>query len=353
MDVQRSPGNGQEDQSEPARRLARASGAAEMPRNIFRYVLDTSGLHQLFLLLLTIGVFLLEVVPLELQRRIVNDLVKHRDYWLVIVLCAAYAGVVLAQGGTKLVLNVYRSWIGERATRDLRRRIHVLISSPSSASSGAEAEGIQASMIVAEVEPIGGFVGASVSEPLLQGGVLLSVLAYMIHVDLWLAGTVLALFVPQLVFVPLMQGAMNRRTRARVQIVRQLSVSVVEAISGDEARDRADNKRIDRVFELNMGIFRFKFTMNFLMNLSTQLQIIAALLVGGWLVYTDQLEIGGVVAVISGIGRFTDPWGDLVNYFRAVNITQVEFRLMSDAVNQQAQGDPQDKLSPTTADDCP
>jgi ABC-type bacteriocin/lantibiotic exporter with double-glycine peptidase domain len=89
-----------------------------------------------------------------------------------------------------------------------------------------------------------------------------------------------------------------------------------------------------------MGIFRFKFTMNFLMNLSTQLQIIAALLVGGWLVYTDQLEIGGVVAVISGIGRFTDPWGDLVNYFRAVNITQVEFRLMSDAVNQQAQGDP-------------
>ena len=41
-----------------------------------------------------------------------------------------------------------------------------------------------------------------------------------------------------------------------------------------------------------------------------------------------------VVAVISGIGRFTDPWGDLVNYFRDVNITQVKFRLMSVAVNQ-------------------
>ena len=34
-------------------------------------------------------------------------------------------------------------------------------------------------MIVAGVEPIGGFVGASISEPLLQGGVLLSVLAYI------------------------------------------------------------------------------------------------------------------------------------------------------------------------------
>jgi ABC-type bacteriocin/lantibiotic exporter with double-glycine peptidase domain len=75
--------------------------------------------------------------------------------------------------------------------------------------------------------------------------------------------------------------------------------------------------------------------------------------VGGWLVYTDQLEIGGVVAFISGIGRFTDPWGDLVNYFRDVNITQVKFRLMSVAVNQQAQGHAPDKPSPTTAVDCP
>ena len=264
MDVEHITENLQSDQRKPARGSGRESDAAKMPRNIFRYVLETSGLHQLFLLLLTVGVFLLEVVPLELQRRIVNDPVKHWDYRLVIVLCAVYAGAVLVQGGTKLVLNVYRSWVGERATRDLRRRVRVLVSSPSPASSGSEAQGIQASMIVAEVEPIGGFVGASVSEPLLQGGVLLSVLAYMIHVDLWMGGTALALFLPQLVFVPLMQGAINRRTGARVQIIRRLSVSVVEATSGDDARDQTADGRIDRVFELNMGIFRFKFTMNFL-----------------------------------------------------------------------------------------
>jgi hypothetical protein len=110
MDVEHITENLQSDQRKPARGLGRESDAAKMPRNIFRYVLETSGLHQLFLLLLTVGVFLLEVVPLELQRRIVNDLVKHRDYRLVIVLCAVYAGAVLVQGGTKLVLNVYRSW---------------------------------------------------------------------------------------------------------------------------------------------------------------------------------------------------------------------------------------------------
>jgi ABC-type multidrug transport system fused ATPase/permease subunit len=317
-------------------------GAAAMPGNIYRYVLVTSGWHQLVLVLLTVAVFLLEVVPLELQRRIVDDLVKHRDFWWVIALAAVYAGTVLVQGGTKLVLNVYRSWVGERATRDLRRRVHVLVSSTSAASSSPEAEGIQASMIVAEVESIGGFVGGSVSEPLLQGGILCSVLAYMVHVDVWMAGTAFALFVPQLVFVPLMQGAMNRRTRARVQIIRQLSVSVVEG-NGSEARDRTDDERIQRVFELDMGIFRFKFSMNFLMNLSTQLQIIGVLLVGGLAVYADRLEIGGVVAFISGIGRITDPWGDLVNYFRDINITQVKYGLVRDAIDQQAQGPGPDK----------
>jgi ABC-type multidrug transport system fused ATPase/permease subunit len=321
----------------PAGERAGVGVAAEMPGNIYRYVLATSAWHQLSLVVLTVAVFLLEIVPLELQRRVVNDLVKHRSFSLIIVLCAVYAGTVLVQGGTKLVLNVYRSWVGERATRDLRRRVHVLVSSTSAASSTLEAEGVQASMIVAEVESIGGFVGGAVSEPLLQGGILVSVLAYMIHVDFWMAATAFLLFVPQLFFVPLMQGAMNQRTGARIQIIRQLSISVVEGNSSDAARDRADDERIQQIFELNMGIFRLKFSMNFLMNLSTQLQVIGALLVGGLAVYAERLEIGGVVAFISGIGRITDPWGDLVNYFREVNITQVKYALVRDAINQQAQ----------------
>ena len=160
-----------------------------MPRNLYRYVLATSGVHQLALMLLTVGVFLLEVVPLELQRRVVDDLVKHRDYWSHHRSSAAiYLGTLSSvQGGVKLILNVYRSWVGERATRDLRRRVHVLVEPEFRRSSTLEAEGIQASMIVSEVESIGGFVGGSVSEPLLQGGILCSVLAYMIHVDLWMA----------------------------------------------------------------------------------------------------------------------------------------------------------------------
>jgi ABC-type multidrug transport system fused ATPase/permease subunit len=305
----------------------------ELPGSVFRYVLAASGGYQLLLLALTVSVFLIEVVPLELQRRIVDNLVKDRPYDRVILLCAVYAGVVLVQGGTKLGLNVYRGWVGERATRELRHRIHSVIEAPLTSSPAAEAQGIAVSMIVAEVEPIGGFVGESVSEPLLQGGILASVLAYLIHIDPWMALGAFALFIPQFFFVPLMQAAVNRRAGARVRVLRQLGIGVIDQTNG---HFRADDQRIDRVFSLDMGIFRLKFTMNFLMNLCSHLQIISALLIGGWWVHTDRLELGGVVAFISGINRLNDPWGDLVNYFRDLTVTQVKYRLLAKAVNELA-----------------
>lgn len=318
--------------------------AGALPRNVFRYVLSTSGLHQLALLALTAGVALLEVVPLELQRRIVNDLVKHRPYSWVVGLCAVYAGVVIVQGSAKLGLNIYRGWVGEQAKRDLRHRVHTVVETPSTASPAAEAQGIVISMIVAEVEPIGGFVGESVSEPLLQGGIMASVLAYLIHIDPWMALAAIGLFVPQLVFVPLLQSAVNRRTGARIRVLRQLGIAMI-----DRDDDAEDERRIDQAFALDMGIFKIKFTMNFLINLCNHLQRVSALLVGGWWVYTSNLEIGGVVAFISGIGRLNDPWGDLVNYFRDLNVTQVKYRLLADAVSQLAPANPERAVGPLTA----
>jgi ABC-type multidrug transport system fused ATPase/permease subunit len=288
--------------------------------------------------ILTVVTFLLEVAPLEIQRRVVNDLVKERSFKLVITLCVAYAGVVLVQGLTKLVVNVYRGWVGENAIRDLRRHILAYLRVARVAAPGPGARGVGAAMLVGEVEPIGGFVGSSLSEPLLQGGILLTVLAYIVHLDRWMAAASFALFLPQLVFVPLMQGAINRRAGARIWVLRQLGVSTVDTRAASVERDISDGKRVDRMLHLNMGIYKFKFSMNFLMNVCNHFQVIAALLIGGWMVHSDQLEVGGVVAFISAVGRLNDPWGDLVNYFRDLSITQVKYCLVADRVNQLSEG---------------
>ena len=293
-----------------------------------------AGCISCLLLALTVSVFLLEIVPLELQRRIVNDLVKDRPYRWVIMLCAVYAGVVLVQGGTKLVLNVYRGWVGERAVRDLRRRIHAVIEAPPTSltrSRGARDRdlddrcGSRPDRRIRRARAFPSLCCRAASCSRCSPTSFISTRGWR--------SAAFALFVPQFLFVPLLQAAVNRRAGARIRILRQLGIGVIDQANG---QFRADDQRIDRVFALDMGIFRLKFTMNFLMNLCSHLQIISALLIGGWWVYTDRLEIGGVVAFISGISRLNDPWGDLVNYFRDLTVTQVKYRLLANAVNELA-----------------
>lgn len=52
----------------------------QLPNNLFRYVFTFSWQHQIALVGLTIVTFLLEIVPLEIQRRVVNNLVKDRPF---------------------------------------------------------------------------------------------------------------------------------------------------------------------------------------------------------------------------------------------------------------------------------
>ena len=68
-----------------------------------------------------------------------------------------------------------------------------------------------------------------------------------------------------------MQGAINRRAGARVWVLRQLGISTVETRIAPAEQDRSDAKRIDRVLQLNMAIFKLKFSMNFLMNFCSHL----------------------------------------------------------------------------------
>jgi ABC-type bacteriocin/lantibiotic exporter with double-glycine peptidase domain len=324
----------------------KAVGASGLPRHFYHYIIATSWHHQIPLLALTVTTFLLQVVPLELQRRIVNDAVKNRQYRAILVLCAIYLAAIVLQGGTKLAMNIYRGWIGENAKRDLRRRISAAIGGKTVANPESEAQGTAVSMIVAEVEPVGAFVGTAVSEPLLEIGILASVLAYIIHLEIWMAVAALALFVPQLVFVPLMQHAMNVRTGIRVAVLRQIGGGVITEHDPGLCCSPEDAARIDRVLRLNMGILKLKFTMNFLMNLCAQLQVIAALLIGGWLVLHERIEVGAIVAFISGVRQLNDPWGDLVNYFRDASLNRVKYNMLIAAVARYADAPPANDVQP-------
>ena len=68
---------------------------------------------------------------------------------------------------------------------------------------------------------------------------MLSVLSYLIHIDPWMALAAFGLFVPQLLFVPLLQAGVNRRTGARIRVLRQLGIAMIKGSGGAECRGHA------------------------------------------------------------------------------------------------------------------
>lgn len=298
-----------------------------LPRTLFGYVWRSSGRHQLALAGLSIVVFALSAVPLELQRRIVNDAIYGADWAPILALAAAYAGVALAEGGVKLGLNIYRGWVSEAAVRHLRL---TTLAAVAGRASLPEETSVELSMVLSEVEPVGGFVGSSTSEPLLQGGILAAVFGYMVYLEPWLAALSLLVFSPQFVFVPLLQAAINRRVQARVLTMRSVSHGIV----GKSATPAGQRRRVERVFVLHMGMWKLKFTMNFLMNLTHHLGVAAALALGGWYVVQGRIEVGTVVAFISGLAKVNDPWGDVVNWFRDMTVNRVKYRLIVEALGR-------------------
>ena len=307
-----------------------------MPSTIIGYAFCRTGKHQAGLAVLSIAVFLLSAVPLELQRRIVNTIVDHGTFATILWLAATYAGVALTEQSLKLALNVYRGWVAEASVRSLR--ITAGDTAEAARETTAADAGVEIAVILEEVEPIGGFTGISVSEPLLQGGILVSVLGYMLYLDLGLTLLVLVFFLPQLVFVPLIQAAINRRAQARILTKRGLSGDIVKAAGGANGSWEWATAPIAHVFALNMGIYKLKYTMNLLMNVMHHSVVAVAFGVGGWLALEGRIEVGTVVAIVGGIAKLNDPWGDLVNWGRELSVVEVKYRLFVDALRRLSDG---------------
>jgi len=310
-----------------AKQLRPALRHGKLPPGLFQFVWQLSAADQVWIAALSIAVALLDTIPIEVQRRIVDDLTKGHDFEPILLLTFAYAGLVACQGLAKLLLNLYRSWVAEHSVRSLRSFISE--GGPERNADGDEAKtrGVEISMIVAESDPVGTFVGASISEPLLQIGILVSVFGYLTYLRPLLALITLCVISPQFVFVPLIQRSINRKVERRISTLRGASAGTLEGQQDDQGL-RHQEARFAQIFQFNMSIFRLKFSLNFLMNLTHHLGIAIVLGVGGWMVVNGRAEIGTIVAFISGLSTVRDPWGDLVLWFQNLMVTETKYRLI-------------------------
>jgi len=296
------------------------TGDSKPVATLVQFVWRMSGRRQILISVLALTVALLSMVPLELQRRIINQAVGDQNVDLLLFLGGIYLGTVILQGCLKYCLRLYQGWIGESTIRHCRNHLFgVHRKRRGKADEDEKADGQAVSVIGAEIEQVGGFVGEALAAPLVNGGMLAAIFGYMLVVEPMIAGISLCFFIPQVFALPLIQRYINRLIERRVTMLRDLG-DLVAGDDGDDASDRssADGHRplLDSIYRNRIRIYVLKFAGKALVNLMSALAPLSALVVGGYLVIQGETTIGVIVAFISGFERMASPMTGLIAYYR-------------------------------------
>lgn len=305
---------------------ADSSYSLAVARQLYRFVWRNSSRLQY----LTCGVALLTLpltlAPIELQRRIIDDAIGEQALDLLLMLVLIYAGVVLAQQIVKFVYNVMRGRIAEKLCKVMRGR---LIGAPLDEDVD---DGTVVSMLTGEVEPVGGFGGDAYAQVVTEGGVLLTIFAYMLYTEFWLAVIAIVAFLPQALATPLVQDRINEQSAKRIAEIRSIGSDVLEAQEGNGESEQRARKRTGTIFSIRMLIFKLKFGLKALLNLLDHMADLSVLGAGGYMVIQGQTEVGVVVAFLSGLSQLRSPWRTLVSYFRVSSDAQLRFKLLQERI---------------------
>ncbi|WP_227272129.1 ABC transporter transmembrane domain-containing protein [Roseobacter weihaiensis] len=306
-------------------REVRKTGDDTAAASLLTYVWRMSEWHQGAVCLIAVVVAVLSLIPLELQRRIVNEVVETQNLPVLVQFGIAYVVVVLLHQAVKYGLWIYQSWITESAS--LYTRQHLLRLYAVQDEYPEEGRGRTVSIVGAEVEKLGGFVGEALSDACANAAILLGVAVYMFVVEPQIAVFALAFLVPQVVLTPLIQRKLNALIETRVGLLRNLGDQISEMGAGAEM---GGVNVLRDIYSNRIRYFLLKFAMKAVLNLLNALGPMTVLLFGGYLVMQGEVQIGVIVAFISGFERISSPLRELIGFYRVAAQANVQHRLIAE-----------------------
>ncbi len=317
-----------------------------MQRSIFAYVRAHSWRDQLAILALTLVSLPFFYYWVELPKRIVDDALgggpgtrtlfgaelARLDFLLA--LCLIFLALVIVNGIFKYIINVYKGIVGERMLRRLRYDLYSRILRFPPGHFRVVSQGQLVQMINAEVEPLGGFIGDAYSLPAYQGGMLLTILAFMFLQNPLMGVAAIILYPLQILIIPRLQRQVNLLGKARVRQVRVLAERIGETATGvDDIRANAAgtferarfSDELGRVFFIRMQIYRKKFFIKFLNNFLAQFAPFLFYSVGGFLVLQGELTIGAILAIVAAHEKLASPWKELLTYYQLMWDAEIKY----------------------------
>ncbi len=344
-----------------------------MEPSIFRFVLKYSRREQIMLLIFTALAFPFLYLSLNLPKTIINEAIGGRDFPremlgyeleqipFLLLLCGIFLALVFINGGFKYFINVYRGVVGERMLRRLRYQLFGRVLRFPLPQFRKTSQGEIISMITAETEPLGGFIGDSVALPAFQGGTLLTILIFMFIQDPILGVAAISLYPIQTYVIPKLQRRVNSLRKARTVKVRKLSERIGEVVNGIRevhAHDTSQyeladfSERVGEIYSIRFETYKLKFFIKFINNFLAQVTPFFFYSIGGYLVIRGELSFGALVAVLTAYKDLSDPWKELLTYYQVKEDARVKYDLLLDTF-QPAGMLSEETLSGDVVDDRP
>ncbi len=317
-----------------------------MEPSIFRFIFRHSKKEQIFLLVLTGLSFPFLYYSLELPKTIINQAIGGTDFprdlfgyqfdqiHYLLLLSLFFLALVCINGAFKYYINVFRGQLGERMLRRLRYDLYARVLRFPLPHFKRVSQGEVIPMITSEVEPLGGFIGDSVSLPAFQGGTLLTILVFMFVQDPILGAAAIALYPIQGYIIPKLQRRVNELGKERVKAVRKLSDRIGESISGVQEIHANNTARfalatftaqLGEIYTIRYEIYRRKFFIKFLNNFIAQLTPFFFYSIGGVLVIKGDLTFGALVAILAAYKDLSAPWKELLGYYQRKEDARIKY----------------------------
>lgn len=304
-------------------------------RSLFSWVRASNLKLQIVLLFIIIITVLARVVPLEMQKRIINEAIFLKKTKLLVTYCGIYLIAVLTSTVFKYLANVIQTHLGQRALAEMRRAVyHHILTLPINFYRKTQ-PGMVVSALVTELATAGDFVGMAIAIPVTNILTLLAFGGYLFWLHPVLAAVSLSIYPIVLILIPMLQTRANQANKRRVDITRKLSDKIGESISGiheihTNGTYAIENRKYDAIVKklmkirIKWNLYRFgvKTTNNFLNSLSPFLIFI----IGGYLAINGQLALGALVAFLSAQEKLYDPWRELLDFYQSYQDATVSYK---------------------------
>jgi len=324
-------------------------------RSLFSWVFSGNIKLQIILLLVIIITVFTRVVPLEMQKRIVNEAIELRDTDLLMLYCVIYLVAVVCASGLKYLIKLLQTLIGQRTTADMRNALYGHILSLPLSFFRNTSPGSVVSSLVSEPTLPGNFVGMAVSVPITNLLTLLAFAGYLFWLNPLLAAVSLSIYPIVVFLVPALQRGLNRANRNRVDTTRELSGRIAESMDGIHEihgngaygiENRKFARIVDRLHRIRITWTLYREGMKTANNFFVGLGPFLVFILGGYLAINGQLALGALVAFLSAQERLYDPWKELIEYYQVYQEASVVY----DRTMSQFDVAPEHRLEPVGRD---